>query len=70
MNKIQAWAIKTKTGKYVHFPGANLAIFEAYKIITFRTRRQAAQWLENDRYWCDKANVVPIVITTKERGEL
>ena len=70
MTKTTGWAIKTKRGNYVNFPVVNLPLFEAFRIITFKTRKQALQWLENDRYWHDKASVVPIVITTKEKGEL
>lgn len=70
VTKIQAWGIQTKQGSFVRFPAHNLPSFEAYRIITFTTRKQAKQWLANDRYWCDKAIVVPIVITTKERGEV
>jgi hypothetical protein len=69
MTRVQAWAIKTKQDRFVHFPLTNLPSFEAYRIITFRTRKQAEYWLEHDRYWKGKATVVPIVITTKERGE-
>lgn len=70
MTRTKGWAIQTKTGKFVNFPHSNLPHFEAYRIITFRTRSQANEWLANDRFWRDKAIVVPIVITTKERGEL
>lgn len=69
MTRTNAWAIQTKHGKFVNFPYTNLPAFEAYKIVTFKTRAQAKQWLDNDKYWHDKATVVPIVITTKERGE-
>lgn len=69
MTKVHAWAIQTKHGKYVHFPTVNLPTFEAYRIITFKTRKQARDWLANDRYWCDKAVVVPVTITIKEKGE-
>jgi hypothetical protein len=68
MTKVQAWAIQTKQGKFVNFPHCNLPYFEAYRIITFRTRKQAKEWLEKDRFWNNKATVVPIVISTKERG--
>lgn len=70
MTKVRGWAIQTKRGSYVHFPVVSLAAFEAYRIINFRTRKQAQQWLDNDRYWHDKATVVQIVITTKEKGEV
>lgn len=69
MTRTKAWAIKTRLGKYVNFPVTNLAFFEAYRIVTFRTRRQAQEWLDNDKFWCGKAEVVQVVITTKELGE-
>lgn len=70
MTRTEAWAIQTKKGNYVNFPNHNLPYFEAYRIITFRTRKQATEWLANDRYWHNKAVVVPVIITTKERGEV
>lgn len=70
MTRTEAWAIQTKQNSYVRFPHSNLPSFEAYRIVTFTTRKQALEWLKNDRYWHDKARVVPIVITTKERGEI
>lgn len=68
MTRIEAWAIRTKKGTFVHFPQTNM-MFEGYRIMTFRTKRAGQLWLDNDRYWHDKATVVPIVITTRERGE-
>lgn len=68
MTKVTGWAIQTKRGSFVNFPLCNLPAFEAYRIITFKTRKQASEWLANDRYWNNKAIVVPIVITTKEKG--
>lgn len=70
MTRTEAWGIKLKRGKFVNFPTQNLPYFEAYRIITFRTRKQAQEWLDNDKFWQGKAEVVPIVITTKERGEI
>lgn len=68
MTRVEAWAIQTKQGKFVNFPHCNLPHFEAYRIITFKTRKQAREWLANDKFWYDKAIVVPVTITTKERG--
>lgn len=68
MTRTEAWGIKTKQGKFVNFPVYNVAMFEAYRIITFRTKRQAQEWLNNDKFWSGKAEVVPLVITTRERG--
>lgn len=70
MTKTKAWGLKLKQGKFVNFPVHNLPMFEAYRIITFKSRRQAQEWLDNDRFWKGKAEVVPIVITTKELGEV
>jgi hypothetical protein len=70
MTRTEAWAIKTNRGKFVNFPITNLPSFEAYRIITFRTRKQAQQWLDNDRFWNGKATVVPVIIRTVERGEV
>ena len=69
MTRTTGWAIQTNRGRFVNFPHHNLPHFEAYRIITFKTRRQAQEWLDNDRYWKDKAVVVPIVISTREKGE-
>lgn len=70
MSKINAWALQTKQGKFINFPHHNLPYFEAYRIMTFRTRRQAAEWLANDRFWNNKAEPVMITITTKGRGSI
>lgn len=69
MTRTECWAIKTRQGNFVHLPVTNF-VFEGYRIMTFRTRKAAQQWLDNDRYWKDKSTVVPITITTKERGEI
>ncbi len=68
MTRTKGWAIQMKRGGFVNFPYGNLPQFEAYRIITFKTRKQGNEWLSNDPYWHDKAVVVPIVITTKEKG--
>lgn len=68
MTRTKVWAIQTKQGRFVH---ATLfkPVAQAYTIATFRTRAHAKSWLENDGFWRDKANVVQVVITTKELGE-
>lgn len=69
MARTKGWGIKTTQGRFVNFPNHNVPYFEAYRIVSFKTRKQAQEWLDNDRYWRDRAFVVPIVIHTKERGE-
>lgn len=69
MTRIECWALKTKQDNFVHFPATNF-MFEGYRIMTFRTRKAAQQWVDNDRYWKDKTTVVPIVVTTRERDEV
>jgi hypothetical protein len=68
MTRTKGWAIQMKRGGFVNFPHSDLPYFEAYRIITFKTQKQAKAWLANDKFWHDKAIVVPIVITTKEKG--
>lgn len=67
MKKIQCWAIKSKRGTFVQHDA--VAHFEAFRNVTFRTRRDAAQWLSNDPFWKNKAYVVRATVTIKETGE-
>lgn len=67
MTKSEAWAIQTRRGTFVNVPYDQTS---AYKIATFKTKNQAKLWLDNDPFWHDKASVVPIVITTRARGEV
>jgi hypothetical protein len=69
MTRTKAWALKTNQGRYINFPVYNLSYFEAYRIMTFKTRKQATEWISNDRFWKGKAIPVKVVITTKMEGQ-
>jgi len=68
MTRTKAWALKTTQGRYVNYPVCKISYFEAYKIMTFKTRKQAIEWVSNDRFWKGKAVPAKVVITTRTEG--
>lgn len=43
--------------------------WEAERTMTFRTRKFAQAWLDNDPFWKSKGDVVKVTITVREAGE-
>lgn len=65
--KIRCWALKDKRNRYVQVD--HMASDEAFKNVTFRTRRAANEWLTRNLYWYYKAEPVRVIVTIKEIGE-
>lgn len=69
MAKTTAWAIKIKNrNRFVNFPYSSTAHFEAYRVMTFKTKYGAVSWMQNDSFWRNKGEVVKVNIVTKEWG--
>ena len=64
MSKKLSWAIKTQRGNFVNRPP--LIHWEADRVLLFRTKKQAQEWLEKSIYWGPKAQVVRVTVTVKE----
>jgi hypothetical protein len=68
VKKTTCWAIKLKRGKFVCIP-FDMKYWEAERTMTFRTRKFAQAWLDNDPFWKGKGDVVKVTITVREAGE-
>ena len=68
MKRIECWAIKVKGGKFINREWIN-NFWEADKVLTFRTRKDAKKWLEENPFWRGKGEVVKVTVTVKEIGE-
>ena len=64
MSKKTAWAIKTFRNNFVNRPPQ--MYWEADRVMLFRTKKQAMDWLVASIYWSPKAKVVRVTITIKE----
>ncbi len=62
--KLICWALQDKRGRFVQHDA--VVHFEAMRTVTFRSRKEALLWLDNDRFWKDKADPVKVKITIQE----
>ena len=62
--KLICWAIQDKRGRFVQHDA--VVHFEAMRTVTFRTRREALTWLDQDRFWKGKAEPIKVKITVQE----
>lgn len=62
--KLICWAIQDKRGRFVQHDA--VVHFEAMRTVTFRTRKEALIWLNQDHFWKGKAEPVKVKITIQE----
>ena len=62
--KLICWALKYKRGRYVQHDA--VVHFEAMRTVTFRSRKEALAWLQEDRFWFGKATPIKVKITVQE----
>lgn len=63
--KFECWAIQDNRGRFIQHDA--VVHFEAMRTVTFRSRKEAMVWLNNDMFWKHKAKPVKVVITIREK---
>lgn len=66
--KIKCWALKDDRNRFVQNEHGSMPD-EAFRTVTFRTRKAAQDWLNRHLYWYYKAKPVRVYVTIKEVGE-
>jgi len=59
--KTICWALQDKRGRFVQHDA--VTHFEQFRAVTFRTRKQAVEWLKNDRFWYGRAETAKVCIS-------
>ena len=68
MKRIECWAIKIKGGKFINRMWTP-NYWEADRVLTFRTKKFAKQWLKENPFWENRGEIVKVTVVTKEMGE-
>lgn len=66
MRKTVCWALIDARNRLVQHNA--FAHFESFRVATFRTRREAQKWADNDLFWRGKVTPTKVTITIKEYG--
>ena len=65
MKRVECWAIKIKGGKFINREWISEPR-EADRVMTFRTRKFAKEWLESNPFWRGRGEIVKVMVVTKE----